>query len=448
MSFLAIEPAREEDVAFSPPYLAIEGVYVVPVDAPFGDASEVDRPGVTIGVKEGSAYDLYLTRTLEHVEVVRGSEGTTVLVDRATDVGAGIRQPVTAFVGDAQKSGCSSPRSCRSDRPSASPGTGQRRGGVRRRGRLRAGRIRLRWRERARGRTRTRPWNARTSVVRRREQRDVQRRPQLGVVERRAEETLDLGDRSWRTGARCSGVDAAADLRPACSTTARRVRDGAGRLARAARASSRSAKARTPGVVGQQRRAGRAGGRPRGGALRAAVTRVGRGQHVRRPRAGCGRPGAAPRPACRQRRRPGAGSQRRGPGGRSAGTGSTAGRQRDQDADLGVEGRDQTADAEPLGRPQARAATSRRPETAAAGGAASEREADVRPACSGSPASATRRRVSASLGSRRAARAGARGGPAAAGRRGCGRSRRCMASAAAARSATATSRSGGAAPSR
>ena len=55
VSFLAIEPAREEDVAFSPPYLAIEGVYVVPVDAPFGDASEVDRPGVTIGVKEGSA---------------------------------------------------------------------------------------------------------------------------------------------------------------------------------------------------------------------------------------------------------------------------------------------------------------------------------------------------------------------------------------------------------
>ena len=103
VSFLAIEPAREEDVAFSPPYLAIEGVYVVPVDAPFGDASEVDRPGVTIGVKEGSAYDLYLTRTLEHADVVRGSEGTTVLVDRATDVGAGIRQPVTAFVGDAQK---------------------------------------------------------------------------------------------------------------------------------------------------------------------------------------------------------------------------------------------------------------------------------------------------------------------------------------------------------
>jgi polar amino acid transport system substrate-binding protein len=101
VSFLAIEPAREEDVAFSPPYLAIEGVYVVPADAPFGDASAVDRPGVTIGVKEGSAYDLYLTRTLEHAEVVRGSEGTTVLVDRAADVGAGIRQPVTAFVGDA-----------------------------------------------------------------------------------------------------------------------------------------------------------------------------------------------------------------------------------------------------------------------------------------------------------------------------------------------------------
>jgi ABC-type amino acid transport substrate-binding protein len=35
----------------------------------------VDRAGVRIGVKRGSAYDLFLTRTLRHATVVRGDEG-------------------------------------------------------------------------------------------------------------------------------------------------------------------------------------------------------------------------------------------------------------------------------------------------------------------------------------------------------------------------------------
>ena len=99
LTFLAIEPAREGDVAFSPPYLTIEGVYAAGRDAEFETAADVDRPGVTIGVKEGSAYDLYLTRTLEHAEIVRGVEGTDVFVERDLDVAAGIRQPLTTFVG-------------------------------------------------------------------------------------------------------------------------------------------------------------------------------------------------------------------------------------------------------------------------------------------------------------------------------------------------------------
>ena len=60
--------------------------------------ADVDRPGVRIGVKRGSAYDLYLTRTLQHAEIVRGEEGTTVFLDEGLDVAAGIRQPLTAFV--------------------------------------------------------------------------------------------------------------------------------------------------------------------------------------------------------------------------------------------------------------------------------------------------------------------------------------------------------------
>ena len=97
---MAIEPARETEVAFSAPYLTIEGVFLVKRDAAFSSESDVDRPGVTIGVKEGSAYDLYLSRTIEHATVVRGTDGTDVFVEQGLDVAAGIRQPMTSFVGD------------------------------------------------------------------------------------------------------------------------------------------------------------------------------------------------------------------------------------------------------------------------------------------------------------------------------------------------------------
>ena len=96
VGFLAVDPARAETVAFTAPYAVIEGVYAAR-DAPFATADDVDRSGVRIGVKQGSAYDLFLTRTLRHAEVVRGTEGTAVYVEQRLDVAAGIRQPVTDF---------------------------------------------------------------------------------------------------------------------------------------------------------------------------------------------------------------------------------------------------------------------------------------------------------------------------------------------------------------
>jgi len=103
LAFLAIEPAREKDAIFSPAYVVIEGVYVVPGDADIQGSDQVDRPGTTIGVKEGSAYDLYLTRTIQQAEIVRGTDGTDVFVERGLDVAAGIRQPLTRFVGDGSR---------------------------------------------------------------------------------------------------------------------------------------------------------------------------------------------------------------------------------------------------------------------------------------------------------------------------------------------------------
>jgi polar amino acid transport system substrate-binding protein len=97
--FLAIEPVREAEVAFTAPYVVIEGVFAVPADSPLRTPGDVDQPGVRIGVKRGSAYDLYLSRTLQRATVVRGDEGVDVFLAGGLEVAAGIRQPMTAFVG-------------------------------------------------------------------------------------------------------------------------------------------------------------------------------------------------------------------------------------------------------------------------------------------------------------------------------------------------------------
>jgi polar amino acid transport system substrate-binding protein len=100
IGFLAIEPAREAEVSFTGPYVIIEGVYAVPDNSPIKTADDVDHKDVRIGVKEGSAYDLFLTRTLKNAEVVRGSDGTDVFREQNLDVAAGVRQPLTRYVNE------------------------------------------------------------------------------------------------------------------------------------------------------------------------------------------------------------------------------------------------------------------------------------------------------------------------------------------------------------
>lgn len=95
--FLAIDPAREAAVAFTAAYAVIEGTFAVPATSPMTSTVEVDRPGVRVGVKRGSAYDLYLSRNLQHAQPIRGDEGTQVFLDEQLEVAAGIRQPVTDF---------------------------------------------------------------------------------------------------------------------------------------------------------------------------------------------------------------------------------------------------------------------------------------------------------------------------------------------------------------
>jgi polar amino acid transport system substrate-binding protein len=96
--FLAIEPARAAEITFTAPYVLIEGVYAVPNGSPLTTVAEVDRAGVRIGVKDGSAYDLFLTRTLKHATIVRGTEGTEAFLSGNLEAAAGVREPMTEFV--------------------------------------------------------------------------------------------------------------------------------------------------------------------------------------------------------------------------------------------------------------------------------------------------------------------------------------------------------------
>ena len=58
------------DVAVANPYIGVENTYFVLVDSPFESASDVDRPGVIIGVAGGTSPDVYLIRHLQFATLV------------------------------------------------------------------------------------------------------------------------------------------------------------------------------------------------------------------------------------------------------------------------------------------------------------------------------------------------------------------------------------------
>ncbi|WP_234357107.1 transporter substrate-binding domain-containing protein [Streptomyces sp. NBRC 110028] len=53
LCFLAVEPAREAEIAFTAPYAHIERVYAVPAESTPRPPEDVDREGVRIEVKQG-----------------------------------------------------------------------------------------------------------------------------------------------------------------------------------------------------------------------------------------------------------------------------------------------------------------------------------------------------------------------------------------------------------
>ena len=99
IGFFAIDPLRGEGIAFTAPYVLIEGAYLVPNASPIRANEDVDRPGIRVTVGKGSAYDLYLTRELKQAEIVRAPTSPTVVdvfVAQMLEVAAGVKQQLEA----------------------------------------------------------------------------------------------------------------------------------------------------------------------------------------------------------------------------------------------------------------------------------------------------------------------------------------------------------------
>ncbi|WP_322057059.1 ABC transporter substrate-binding protein [Paraburkholderia sp. J63] len=103
--FFAVDPERGETIAFTAPYVLIEGFYLVREASPIRTNAEVDQPHNRVAVGKGSAYDLFLTRELKAASIVRAPTSPTVVqtfLDQELEVAAGVKQQLEA---DAAKAG-------------------------------------------------------------------------------------------------------------------------------------------------------------------------------------------------------------------------------------------------------------------------------------------------------------------------------------------------------
>jgi polar amino acid transport system substrate-binding protein len=99
IGFFAIDPVRGADIAFTAPYVLIEGYYLVKDGSPLRSNAQVDDAAHRVVVGKGSAYDLFLTRTLQHAQIVRAPTSPTVVdtfLAQGAEVAAGVKQQLEA----------------------------------------------------------------------------------------------------------------------------------------------------------------------------------------------------------------------------------------------------------------------------------------------------------------------------------------------------------------
>ena len=97
VAFLAADPKRANEIAFSAPYVEIEGTYMVRAESPMRRVGDLDRNGIRIAVGDKTAYDLYLTREIKNAELVRAPTSLAAIElfkSRRLDAVGGVKNPL------------------------------------------------------------------------------------------------------------------------------------------------------------------------------------------------------------------------------------------------------------------------------------------------------------------------------------------------------------------
>ena len=120
IAFMGSDPAREGEITFTSAYVELDATYLVPAGSRLQAVADVDRDGVKVAAPARANYELFLTRSLKHAQLVRGDDAGAafdLLVSGKVDTLAGLSQQLHGLVGSSRdpacsrdgSSGCSSP---------------------------------------------------------------------------------------------------------------------------------------------------------------------------------------------------------------------------------------------------------------------------------------------------------------------------------------------------
>ena len=94
------DPARAQKVTFTPAYAELEATYLVPMDSPIQDITQVDQLGVRIASFYKSAYDHWLQRNLKHASLVHADSlqaSNELFLSERLDALAGLKTGLVSF---------------------------------------------------------------------------------------------------------------------------------------------------------------------------------------------------------------------------------------------------------------------------------------------------------------------------------------------------------------
>ena len=102
IAFMGSDPAREGEITFTAAYVELDATYLVPAGSSLRTVADVDRDGVRVAAPARANYELFLTRSLTHAQLVRGQDAGAafdLLVSGKVEALAGLTQQLFGLAG-------------------------------------------------------------------------------------------------------------------------------------------------------------------------------------------------------------------------------------------------------------------------------------------------------------------------------------------------------------